>query len=61
MMIITSNGEHCYELFELFHKDSFQSQMQSRETEIVIWTDGEDSLKEFLAFCQWNKEYEVSR
>ena len=32
MMITVSNGEHCCELFELFHKESTQSQMQSRET-----------------------------
>ena len=34
MMIVTSNGEHCCEFFELFHKDNIQSQMQSRKTEI---------------------------
>ena len=32
IMITISNGEHCCELFELFHKDSTQSQMQSRDT-----------------------------
>ena len=28
MMVVISNGEHCCELFELFHKDSIQSQSQ---------------------------------
>ena len=34
MMIIISNEEHCYGLFELFLKDTIQSQMQSKEMEI---------------------------
>ena len=34
MMVVMSSGEQCCELFELFCKESIQSQMQSRETEI---------------------------
>ena len=38
MMVVISNGEHCCQLFELFHKGSIQSQSQKLDLWIKFIT-----------------------